>query len=109
MKCPSCGHLNDGAYKFCLGCGGLLSRQPAPEPGGSGGGSTGQGARCGHCGGGRTIQGGVGPQMGVRVATSAGRYEDVPISTGWVCLDCGHVGMFLPENARQYLASVTGR
>jgi hypothetical protein len=55
------------------------------------------------------VQGGVGPQLGVRVATAHGLYQDVPIASAWVCLDCGGIALQLPEDARQYLAVVTGR
>jgi hypothetical protein len=64
--------------------------------------------RCGHCGGGRTVQGAVGPQLGVRVFT-AGRHDDVPLAPALVCVDCGHVSLFLPDDARRYLAGLVGR
>jgi len=47
--------------------------------------------------------------MGVRVFTAAGRYEDLPLSTAWICIDCGCVAMALPEDARRYLAGAVAR
>jgi hypothetical protein len=64
--------------------------------------------RCGQCGGGRLLQGAVGPQLGVRVFT-AGRHDDIPLSPARVCADCGHVALFVPEDARAYLAGIAGR
>jgi hypothetical protein len=67
-----------------------------------------QGPRCGQCGGGRTLQATVGSQMGVRVQLAGGRFQDLPVAPARVCIDCGHVALFLPEDARQYLASSSG-
>lgn len=52
--------------------------------------------------------GAIGPQLGVRVYTS-GRYDDVPLAQAAVCVDCGHVAMSLPDDARRYLAGLVGR
>jgi|ERR1039458_7770997 hypothetical protein len=114
MHCPKCGHSNPASNMFCLGCGARMAKEHAPagEPGGQPVGMAPQGPqgpRCGQCGGGRTVQGAVGPQMGVRVLTAAGRYEDLPLSTAWICVDCGCVAMSLPEDARRYLAGAVGR
>jgi hypothetical protein len=59
--------------------------------------------RCGQCGGGRLLQGAVGPQLGVRVFT-AGRHDDIPLGPARVCVDCGHVALSVPDDARAYLA-----
>jgi DNA-directed RNA polymerase subunit RPC12/RpoP len=110
MQCLKCGKANAEHYAFCLSCGARMPHQAAGEPGGGGAQATGsQGPRCAQCGSTRAIQGAIGPQMGVRVLTAAGRQEDLPIAMAWVCIDCGHVATYLPENARQYLASVAGR
>jgi hypothetical protein len=113
MQCPQCGKGNEGHYMFCLGCGAKLPGAPAGEPGGGGGwpGAAPQassGPRCASCGGSRTLPGAVGPQLGVRVFT-AGRYDDIPLSQARVCVDCGHVALTLPEDARAYLAGLPGR
>ena len=85
MRCTKCGEPNDGAFKFCKSCGAELPMQcaPAGEPGGASPAMTPQmmpqGPRCGQCGGNRTVQGAVGPQMGVRVFTGTGRYDDLPV------------------------------
>jgi hypothetical protein len=55
------------------------------------------------------LQATVGPQMGVRVQLAGGRFQDLPVAPARVCIDCGHVALFLPEDARQYLASNSGR
>jgi hypothetical protein len=117
MQCPQCRHANDGHYMFCLGCGFRLHVEPVPagEPGGGApqGNApqmprTPSGPRCGQCGNSRMVQGALGPAMGVRVFTP-GRHDDVPLASAWVCVDCGHVAMFLPEDARRYLAGLVGR
>jgi hypothetical protein len=46
--------------------------------------------------------------MGVRVQLASGRVQDLPVAPARVCIDCGHVAFFLPEDARQYLASNSG-
>ncbi len=110
MICPQCGKSNEGHYMFCLECGHALQKGAPPgEPGAPVAAWPGQqqqqpsAGRCAQCGSGRTVQGAVGPQLGVRVFT-AGRYDDVPLTQAWVCLDCGHVAVFLPDDARRYLA-----
>ncbi len=108
MQCSQCGKANEGHYAFCLGCGARLPQQAA-EPGAGAAAMGPQGQPCGRCRSTRTVQGGVGPQLGVRVATAHGLYQDVPIASAWVCLDCGGIALQLPEDARQYLAVVTGR
>ena len=108
MQCSQCGKANDGHYVFCLGCGARLPQQPV-EPGAGAAAMGPQGQPCGRCRGSRTVQGGVGPQLGVRVAKVAGGYQDLPIASAWVCIDCGHVSLQLPEDARQYLALIAGR
>jgi len=116
MRCPKCGHENQAHYAFCLSCGGALSHPPAGEPGGQPVAWPGQAQQppqaqsqqCRQCGGGRIVQGAVGPQLGVRVFTP-GRHDDVPLAPALVCVDCGHVSLFLPDDARRYLAGLFGR
>lgn len=107
MLCPQCRAENDNRHMFCLGCGGRLPAAPPGEPGGAvqvapQGPS---GSRCAHCGGVRALKGAIGPALGVRVF-SAGRYDDVPLAQASVCVDCGHVSMFVPDDARRYLAGL---
>lgn len=108
MQCPKCGSVNDDRHMFCLGCGGVL---PKGEPGGHRpqaahvAPQAPPGTRCAQCGGGRTLQGAVGPGLGVRVFT-AGRQDDVPLAQAAVCVDCGHVSLFVPDDARRYLAGL---
>ena len=45
--------------------------------------------------------------MGVRVFTP-GRHDDVPMAQASVCVDCGHVAMFVAEDARRYLLGTVG-
>jgi hypothetical protein len=113
MHCPKCGAANSDAYMFCLGCGHRLDKAPAGEPGAPVAAWPGQqpqppGRRCAQCGTGRTVQGALGPQLGVRVFTP-GRQDDVPLAQAVVCVDCGHVALQLPEDARRYLAGLVGR
>ncbi len=116
MLCPQCGKNNEPHYAFCLGCGARVPQAPPGEPGGPAIAAqwpvpqapVASSPRCGHCGGGRLLQGAVGPQLGVRVFT-AGRHDDIPLGPARVCADCGHVAMFVPEDARTYLAGVAGR
>ena len=111
MQCPKCGAANDDRHMFCLGCGGLL-RAAHGEPGGAqpqaqvppqGPPAT----RCAQCGRGRTLQAAVGPSLGVRVFTQ-GRHDDLPLAQASVCVDCGHVSLFVPDDARRYLAGLAG-
>jgi hypothetical protein len=116
MQCSQCGAANNDQHMFCLGCGALLSKghESSGEPGASrwaqavkatqAAAST----RCSQCGNGRTVTGAVGPALGVRVVT-ANRQDDLPLSTARVCVDCGRVALFIPEDARLYLASLVGR
>jgi len=117
MKCPQCGKGDQPNNMFCLGCGARLPQAPAGEPGGAPApvqawpGAQPQAAsspRCGQCGGGRLLQGAVGPALGVRVFT-AGRHDDIPLGPARVCADCGHVALFVPGDARAYLAGIAGR
>jgi hypothetical protein len=41
----------------------------------------------------------------VRVFTT-GRHDDVPLAQASVCVDCGHVSLFVPDDARRYLAGL---
>jgi hypothetical protein len=107
MQCPKCGAANNAGYTFCLGCGGLLPSAPAGEPGGSPPQQRPSGPRCAQCGGGRTLKGALGPGLGVRVF-SPGRHDDVPLAQASVCVDCGHVALSVPDDARRYLAGLAG-
>jgi hypothetical protein len=111
MICPSCRNENADHLMFCMGCGGRLRKVPAAEPGAAAMGPIGPtptaGTRCAACGGGRTVQGGVGPALGVRVY-AVGRQVDLPIAAATVCVDCGHVGFALADDARRYLAGMLG-
>jgi hypothetical protein len=106
MQCPKCGAANASGHMFCLGCGGILSAHRG-EPGGQRPPQEPSGTRCAHCGGGRALQGAVGPGLGVRVF-SPGRHDDVPLAQASVCVDCGHVSLFVPDDARRYLAGLAG-
>jgi hypothetical protein len=98
---------------FCRGCGGRLHASPSGEPGGARpqaahvAPQAPSGTRCAQCGGGRTLQGAVGPALGVRVFTP-GRQDDLPLGQASVCVDCGHVSLFVPEDARRFLAGLAG-
>jgi hypothetical protein len=100
---------------FCLSCGAQLPHEPGEPAGAAAQGfagaaqAQGSGPRCTQCGGGRTLQAAIGPQMGVRVQLPGGRFQDLPVAPARVCIDCGHVALFLLEDARQYLASNAGR
>jgi hypothetical protein len=54
------------------------------------------------------LQGAVGPQIGVRVFTP-GRHDDIPLGPARVCADCGHVALFVADDARAYLAGIAER
>jgi hypothetical protein len=43
----------------------------------------------------------------VRVFTQ-GRHDDLPVARASVCVDCGHVALFVPDDARRYLAGLAG-
>jgi hypothetical protein len=43
----------------------------------------------------------------VRVFTQ-GRHDDLPVAQASVCVDCGHVALFVPDDARRYLAGLAG-
>jgi hypothetical protein len=105
MRCSQCGKDNEAHYAFCLGCGGRMPAAHAGEPGGAWPATANapRAPRCGQCGGSRLLQGAVGPQLGVRVFT-AGRHDDIPLGPARVCVDCGHVHLLVPDDARAYLA-----
>ncbi len=116
MICPSCRKENPDHFMFCLGCGYRLQREPVGEPGVPTAGSAlaaavaalpPPAARCAACGGGRTVQGAIGPQMGARVYP-AGRQVDVPIAGVKICADCGHVALAIADDVRRYLAGMLG-
>jgi hypothetical protein len=106
MQCPKCGAANNDSHMFCLGCGGSLRAAPHGEPDGPRP-QAASGSRCAQCGGGRTLQGALGPALGVRVFTQ-GRHDDLPVAQASVCVDCGHVALFVPDDARRYLAGLAG-
>jgi hypothetical protein len=99
MICSQCSKENADHIMFCMGCGGRLARV-APEPGNPA-------RRCAGCGGVRTLQGAVGPAMGVRVY-AGGRPVDLPLAWAVVCADCGHVALAIADDARRYLAGTVG-
>jgi hypothetical protein len=113
MQCPQCGAANSDGHMFCLGCGGRLDRAPVGEAAGHwpkpahGAPQGASGPRCAQCGGGRTVQGAVGPALGVRVFTQ-GRQDDLPLAQARVCADCGHVSLFVPDDTRRFLAGLVG-
>jgi zinc-ribbon domain len=109
MLCAQCGTENPPSNTFCRKCGGRAA--PSGEPGGAQPQAAQvapqgpSGSRCSQCGGGRTLQGAVGPGLGVRVFTT-GRHDDVPLAQASICVDCGHVSLFVPDDARRYLAGL---
>jgi ribosomal protein L32 len=110
MQCTKCGEMNPEGNTFCRGCGARFA--PPGEPGGPPPAAhvapqAPPAKRCPQCGGSRTLPGAVGPALGVRVFTS-GRHDDLPLAQASVCVDCGHVSMSVPEDARRYLAGLLG-
>jgi hypothetical protein len=112
MICPSCSKENANHFMFCLGCGAMLQRPPVGEPMAASpppapGNPYAASVRCSACGGGRTLQGVVGPAMGARVM-AAGRPVDVPVASASVCIDCGHLALAIADDARRYLVGLFG-
>ncbi|MGD0529265.1 MAG: zinc-ribbon domain-containing protein [Polyangiaceae bacterium] len=109
MQCTKCGTMNPDGNVFCRSCGarGAPRGEPGAAPATNVAPPDPSAKRCPQCGGSRTLPGAVGPALGVRVFTS-GRHDDLPLAEASVCVDCGHVSMSVPDDARRYLAGLVG-